>query len=378
MASEKWNLRYRKCRRWLGGLSFVTALLFTSQSGFIILGLVYLPCFILRLQSAQWVFDTLMSFWFAFAVGMYELIYGVKIVIQGDVRKLNKNKCCLIIMNHRTRLDWLFFFSVQARFGSLRRFKIALKDEIRHLPGAGWAMQAAQFLFLKRKWQIDMNRIENTLKLLRENCLRPQLLFFPEGTDFHCHSRQKSRDYAIKNELDDYEYVLHPRTRGFTAVVNYMKTYNDLDQIVDVTVSYPRTILQNETDLVTGNIPREVVFTIHSYEIDEVPTDNESRLIRWLEDRWKEKEEFLKCFYITKDYNWSTGYTEQQNTEMDRDTKLHLVGGILFWALFSVLALYFLVFSSTCRITYIVALVLYVVLGTIIGFDRLFYKLSIR
>ncbi|XP_045215151.2 lysocardiolipin acyltransferase 1-like [Mercenaria mercenaria] len=369
---EQWTPTLRKCRRWMGGILFVSTLWFTSQSGFILLSVLYLPGFLFGLPSAQWIFDTLTSFWFAFAVGIYELIYGVKIVIQGDVRKLSKNRCSLIIMNHRTRLDWLLYFSVQARYGSLRRFKIALKDEIRHVPGAGWAMQATQFLFLKRKWQIDKNRVDITLKKFKQNSLPPQLLFFPEGTDFRGMSRQKSRDYAKKNELEDYEYVLHPRTLGFTSVVNNMKEYNNLDQIVDATVSYPRTMLQNETELVTGKIPREVVFTIHCYDLDQVPTENEPKLIRWLEDRWQEKEEFLRCFYENKEYSDSNGYTKEQNIEIERDTKLYLVGAILFWALLIVFTLYYLMFSYGFRMVYGTTFMMCILLSTCVGFDTLF------
>jgi lysocardiolipin and lysophospholipid acyltransferase len=368
---EEW----KKYRRLGGGILFVLTLLFTSLSGFIVLSVLYLPGFLLCLSSAQWIFDTLTSLWFTFAVGIYELIYGVKIVIQGDVRNLNKNRCTLFIMNHRTRLDWLFFFSIQARYGSLRRFKIALKDEIRHLPGAGWAMQTAQFLFLKRKWHIDKTRVEATLKHFKQNCLPPQLLFFPEGTDLQGISRQKSKDYAEKNELDDYHYVLHPRTLGFTSVVTNMKTCNNLDQIVDVTISYPRTMLQRETDLLTGNIPREVVFTLRCYDIDEVPTDNEPKLTRWLEERWYEKEEFLKCFYSNKQYCDDNGYTKEQNTEIERDTKLYMIGAIIFWTLFAIITLYYLLFSYMFRMTYLFGCVIGVFLSTFVGFNNLFNKL---
>lgn len=364
-------------RRWCGGIMYVATLYFSSLSGFIVLSPIYVSAFLLGLPAAQWILDTLLSLWMAFAVGTYELFYGVKIVIQGDVRKLNKNRCSLILMNHRTRIDWLFFFSVQIRYGSLRRFKIALKDEIRHVPGAGWTMQAAQFLFLKRKWEVDRNRVDSTLKLCQRNCISPQLLFFPEGTDFQGYSRQKSKDYAERNDLEDYNYVLHPRTLGFTSVVSFMKAYNNLDQIVDVTVSYPRTLLQNEYDLINGNIPREVVFTIKCYEVDELPTDNEPLLIRWLEDRWREKEAFLKCFYANKEYTESTGYTREQSIEIERDTKVHVIIGILFWTLLCVFTINGLLYSYTFCVIYFLACAICIVLSTFIGFDKILNNISL-
>ena len=47
----------------------------------------------------------------------------------------------LIIMNHRTRFDWLFVFSYIIRCGPLRRFKISLKEVLKNVPGPGkWLM----------------------------------------------------------------------------------------------------------------------------------------------------------------------------------------------------------------------------------------------
>lgn len=363
-------------RKWAGGILFLLSLFITALVGFIVLSPVYLLGFILRLQCAQWVYDTLMGSWFAFAVTCYEVIYGVKIVIQGDVTKMNKNRCSLIVMNHRTRLDWLFYFAVQARYGSLRRLKIVLKDDIRHIPGAGWAMQGAQFIFLKRKWGTDRARILNALRYFKSCKVCPQLLLFPEGTDFQPFSRQRSREYAERNDLEDYEYVLHPRTLGFTSMVSYMKKYNKLDQVVDITVSYPESILQREIDLVTGNIPRVIVFTVETFDLEEIPSENDALLARWLEDRWMKKEIFLKEFYKFKDYGCKNGFTAEQNLEVERDTMAYLVGALAFWLLVLFITWYCL-FTST----YFCWLLFWsvpgcVIISTAVGFDNLFQMIS--
>ena len=363
-------------RKWAGGILFIASLFITALVGFIVLSPVYLLGFVLRLQCAQWIFDSLTGAWFTFAVTSYEVIYGTKIVIQGDVTNINKNRCSLIVMNHRTRLDWLFFFAVQARYGSLRRLKIVLKNEIRHIPGAGWAMQAAQFMFLKRKWAYDRDGIINALKYFQKIHLQPQLLLFPEGTDFQPFSRQRSREYAEKNDLDDYEYVLHPRTLGFTSMVSYMKQYNQLEQVVDVTVSYPETMLQNETDLVTGNIPRVIVFTIKTYDLEELPTENDALLARWIEERWREKENFLREFYKFKDYSYKNGYTYDQNLEIERDTFVYLIGALIFWVLLLILTWYGFYSCPYLGWIFLWSVPLCIVLSTVAGFDTLFQKMS--
>ena len=47
------------------------------------------------------------------------------------------NDKAVIIMNHRTRLDWLYYWSVILRQGKLENEKIILKQELKHIPGAG-------------------------------------------------------------------------------------------------------------------------------------------------------------------------------------------------------------------------------------------------
>lgn len=66
---------------------------------------------------------------------MYELMLGVKIKVQG--RPSKPTDSVLILMNHRTRLDWLFLMSYQLRCGSLRHYKISLKDQLKFVPGPG-------------------------------------------------------------------------------------------------------------------------------------------------------------------------------------------------------------------------------------------------
>lgn len=363
-------------RKWTGGILFVTSLFVTALIGFIVLVPICLLCFVLRLQCAQYIYDTLTSTWFAFSVAAYQVFYGVRIVIQGDVTKLNKNRCSLIVMNHRTRLDWLFYFAVQARYASLRRFKIVLKNEIRHLPGAGWAMQGASFIFLKRKWTVDRNRIIKNLEYFKSCGVRPQLLLFPEGTDFQPFSRQRSREYAEKNNLEDYEYVLHPRTLGFTSMVCYMKQYNGLEQIVDVTVSYPENMLQSETDLVTGNIPRVIVFTVQCYDLEDIPSDNDALLAHWVEDRWRQKEAFLKEFYKFKDYSGNNGYSVDENRDIERDTMMYLIGAFIFWSGLVGITWYGMYTYQYFRWFMTSSVSLWVVVSTLAGFENLFPAIS--
>lgn len=66
-----------------------------------------------------------------------QYVFGVKLVVRGTV--IDRTKPALIIMNHRTRLDWLYFWSALMRINPwlLTTEKISLKGVLKHLPGAG-------------------------------------------------------------------------------------------------------------------------------------------------------------------------------------------------------------------------------------------------
>lgn len=66
-----------------------------------------------------------------------EYLFGVKIFVSGD--EIDNSASSLIIMNHRTRLDWLFFWNALFRMDPwlLTTEKISLKGILKYLPGAG-------------------------------------------------------------------------------------------------------------------------------------------------------------------------------------------------------------------------------------------------
>ena len=53
-----------------------------------------------------------------------------------------------------------------------------------------------------------------------------QILLFPEGTDLTPRTKTRSDKFAQANGFELYEYVLHPRTTGFTFFVQQMREGN--------------------------------------------------------------------------------------------------------------------------------------------------------
>jgi lysocardiolipin and lysophospholipid acyltransferase len=56
--------------------------------------------------------------------------------VTGDDLTKDKKRS-LIILNHRTRLDWMFIWMLQNRFEILEQLKIVLKAQLKRIPGLG-------------------------------------------------------------------------------------------------------------------------------------------------------------------------------------------------------------------------------------------------
>lgn len=69
---------------------------------------------------------------------MLELV-GVKVIVSGD--HIRPNDSSIMVMNHRTRVDWNFLWGAMYQacmphIGS-HKLKMILKEQIRHIPGPG-------------------------------------------------------------------------------------------------------------------------------------------------------------------------------------------------------------------------------------------------
>lgn len=269
-------------------------------------------------------------------------MFGVKIYVSGD--HISPHESAVLVMNHRTRVDWNFLWAAmyQACMPNVasHKLKFVLKDPIRHIPGpgnvlfffflsheavheasifkaafifffiishmpsfhTGWIMQMNGFLYITRRWEEDQGRLSRTLDYLIALGSRTQLLIFPEGTDLTKSSKEKSDKYALQHHLPPYTYTLHPKTTGFAYLVQHLQKANYLDAVYDLTIAYPDYIPQSEIDLIRGKLPGEVHFHIKRIPTAKIPT-HESTLRKWLENKWSDKEVILKQFYEKKSFS---------------------------------------------------------------------------
>ncbi|CAL8296579.1 unnamed protein product [Arctogadus glacialis] len=275
------------------GLYFVVTLFLGSFFGSVFMLGPFLPLMLVSPAWYRWITDRIVATWLTLPVSLLELVFGVKVVITGD--GFIPGERSVIVMNHRTRLDWMFLWCCLLRYSYLRMEKICLKAVLKAVPGFGWAMQMACFVFIQRRWEDDRKHMESMLGYFCDIREPLQLLLFPEGTDLTENTRARSDEFAVKNGLPKFEYVLHPRTTGFTFIVETLRKADNLDAIHDITVAYPKNIPQTERHLIMGHFPREIHFHVRRYPVASLPASSE--LQAWCQQRWVEKEARLRDFY---------------------------------------------------------------------------------
>lgn len=202
-------------------------------------------------------------------------------------------------------------------------------------------MQQSLFLFLLRNWEKDKSRFYRLLDYYIKTNKQFQLLIFPEGTDYCRASKQSSLAFAKKNNLQAFDYVLHPRTKGFAEAT--LRLRDNITSVIDITVGYPDNMPSEFLSLLAGNYPRQVHFDVKCYPIDSLPRESDE-LQDWCKSLWAEKEEKLKRFYQDGKFRG-----EALSHDNEYSVKRKLLLSLIFWtSLIVVAALAFSISSWFC------------------------------
>ncbi|OCT79507.1 hypothetical protein XELAEV_18026316mg [Xenopus laevis] len=297
------------------GIYFVLALFLGSFFGSIFMLGPFLPLMLVSPSWYRWITDRIVATWLTLPVALLELVFGAKVVITGD--GFIPGERSVIIMNHRTRLDWMFLWNCLLRYSYLRLEKICLKSSLKAIPG-----------------------FDNT--------------------------KARSDEFAEKNKLQKYEYVLHPRTTGFTFIVDRLREGNNLDAIHDITVAYPHNIPQTEKHILNGNFPKEIHFHVCRYPVSSLPVSKEE-LQLWCQQRWKEKEDRLRAFYQGERYFDATRRSRIPPCKSELRVHLIKLASLLYWTLFPIAMIVLLYLYSLVRWYFLVVIVIFVLQQKIYG-----------
>ncbi|XP_073989489.1 lysocardiolipin acyltransferase 1-like [Rhodnius prolixus] len=326
------------------GLVYCCLWYFSILCGFLSLCCPMLPLLLINNQIYRYAMDLIFATWELYPIALMEILFDTEFVINGDL--ILPWEKSVLIMNHRTRLDWNFLWAAM-HYGSItpaHRLKFVLKAPIRHAPGPGWVMQMAGFFFIHRRWEYDRHLLSEMLEYLQKLNHTFQVLIFPEGTDLTEKSISRSNKYADDNNLQHYYQVLHPKTTGFTFLVNKMKSGGQLDSVYDLSVGYPGTLPETEFDVLKGIYPEKVHFEIRRYPAKELPVSEED-LRKWLCFKWKHKEETLTKFYKNGKFD-----TPQRVNYWPRPLSNSLHLSVFFWTAVIIITFYLLVASTIFQI----------------------------
>ncbi|CAM9576845.1 unnamed protein product [Ectocarpus fasciculatus] len=274
---------------------------------------------------------------FAMAAFLLESLCGIKVKITGD--RLEFGEAALIICNHRTRVDWMFLWCLCLRQGQLSSLKIVLKESLKGIPGFGWATQMLLFVFLKRDKAKDLQRVREISDYLVGLNMPTTLLLFPEGTDLSPNNHLKSLAFAKKQGLAEYQYVLHPKVRGFSECMQALRP--GLDAVHDVTIAYHNYKdggPPSENTMLAGCFPPEVHMHVTRFGVEDLPTDDEG-LQQWCREAFTEKEERLREFHQGPRSFDQAGFDEHGDDD-DEASRSGLLALVFFVAFFLLVAFY--------------------------------------
>jgi 1-acyl-sn-glycerol-3-phosphate acyltransferase len=200
---------------------------------------------------------------------------GVDVIAKRFFAAPPPGKVTVIMMNHRTVLDWMFLWAVIAECGGSDlhyALKIVPKAALSKLPMFGWCMQAFRFLFLSR------SSTEGDLATIRAaaRCYVAEpnsadhgvaVLLFPEGTDLSKVHLEKSHAFCKKEGLPLWNYVLAPRALGLGAMLQGIGK-GALHEVLDVTLGYEDFVLgerAGESSLIKGRAPRAMHVALRKF-----------------------------------------------------------------------------------------------------------------
>ena len=175
------------------------------------------------------------TFW-SVGVALIELNPWVVLKLYGkpqDWGMLPADANALIFPNHHGDTDWLFGWVLAHRSRRLGATKCIMKDTARWLPLFGWSIWFSEYLFLKRDWAADRQRLSEAFDALRSFPVPFWFVMFPEGTRINKDNLKSSQDFcrgklasgAPPHRYPALKHVLLPKTKGFVAAVQAMRDF---------------------------------------------------------------------------------------------------------------------------------------------------------
>ncbi|KAL8930081.1 MAG: hypothetical protein Q9172_000166 [Xanthocarpia lactea] len=232
----------------------------------------------------------------------------------------------ILIANHQIYTDWLYLWWIGYTNGMHGRIYVVLKESLRRIPVIGWGMQFSQFIFLKRNWEKDKDRLAAHLQKLNDTVAPMWLMLFPEGTNLHPVTRKASKKWADKNKIPDMQHQLLPRSKGLQFCIQQLR--KTVPYVYDCTIAYEGVPTgQYASEIFTiqaayfgGKPPKSVNMYWRRFDVWSIPVDDDRAFDNWLRARWIEKDQLLDNYQKTGRFPADTGVDELPDGRKRRGT----------------------------------------------------------
>ncbi|PID38822.1 MAG: hypothetical protein CSB49_03520 [Proteobacteria bacterium] len=228
--------------------------------------------------------------WWGHCVDIAHTLNKAELVLYGDDVPYQEN--AIVVVNHQQMPDITWLMDLAKQKGRLGDLKWFVKDKIKWVPGVGWGMVFLDCLFVKRDWSKDEASIAATFERILRDDVPLWLMLFPEGTRITPDKLRRSNAFAEKAKLEPTKHVLLPRTSGFAASVQGLRTH--VKAVYDVTIGYEEGV-PTLWQFIQG-LNRKAHLHLRRVPIEELPEDGEA-LGLWLQEAFRIKDKRLAYYY---------------------------------------------------------------------------------
>ncbi|ORX61840.1 hypothetical protein DM01DRAFT_1360988 [Hesseltinella vesiculosa] len=183
----------------------------------------------------------------------------------------------------------------------LSNCKYFVKDSIKWLPFFGWGMWLAGFMFVRRNWLQDQEKINRTFASIKTLKTPAWIINYVEGSRFTPQKSAQCQAFARDRGYTTTQHVLLPRTKGFTTCVNEFR-HSHVKYVYDLTIAYRHNVPGAEfneaptmVELHTTTLSPDYQFHVHvrRFALEDLP-QNDDAIGDWLRQRFVEKDLFLE------------------------------------------------------------------------------------
>ncbi|KRX77630.1 Striatin-3 [Trichinella sp. T6] len=272
------------------------------------------------MSSLYWSIESLLMRMLCLTVTIWLRLAHIEVYEQGDDVKQYVAKRCLVLVNHQSTADVPILFDiVNMHFNKLYKVVWVLDNMFRCTP-FGLVCRVHGDLFIRE----GLQHRDRSLQLLQTELRRKfwsrrrnWIIVFPEG-GFLYKRIVKSQNFAKANNLPIFHHVVVPRVGCIRAVLEVCNPLNDfpcngadfsnissiqqnstasspLEYLVDITIAYENGNALSLWNIATGlNSRTKVILRYKCCPISDMPRENSDTLLRYMCDRWQEKEIWLQ------------------------------------------------------------------------------------